>query len=39
MYVTYNLTYNANRMGGFVTGQERGAVDKDTVAAGAFRGV
>lgn len=39
VYVTYNLTYNANRMGGFVTGQGRGAVDKDTVAAGAFRGV
>ena len=39
VYVTYNLTYNADRASGFVTGQGRGAVDKDTVAAGAFRGI
>ena len=39
VYVTYNLTYNADRASGFVTGQGRGAVDEDTVAAGAFRGI
>jgi hypothetical protein len=39
VYVTYNLTYNADRASGFVTGQGRGAVDKDKVAAGAFRGI
>jgi hypothetical protein len=39
VYVTYNLTYNADRASGFVTGQGRGAVDKGTVAAGAFRGI
>ena len=39
VYVTYNLTYNADRASGFVTGQGRGAVDEDTAAAGAFRGI
>lgn len=39
VYVTYNLTYNASRTSGFVTSQGRGAVDKDTVAAGASRGI
>tara|TARA_B100000780_G_scaffold86412_2_gene59419 strand:- start:120 stop:440 length:321 start_codon:yes stop_codon:yes gene_type:complete len=39
VYVTYNLTCNADRIGGFIAVQGRGAVDKDTVAAGAFRGI
>jgi|TARA_B100001564_G_scaffold221954_1_gene187062 hypothetical protein len=38
VYVTYNLTY-ATRTSGFVTGNGRGALDADNVAAGAFRGV
>ena len=38
VYVTYNLTY-ATRTSGFVSGNGRGALDADNVAAGAFRGV
>ena len=38
VYVTYNLTY-ASRTSGFVTGNGRGAVDANNVAAGVFRGV
>ena len=38
VYVTYNLTY-ATRTSGFVSGNGRGALDADNVAAGAFRGI
>ena len=38
VYVTYNLSYSS-QTSGFVTGQGRGAVDADTVVAGALRGV
>jgi len=38
VYVTYNLTY-ATRTSGFVSGNGRGAIDANNVAAGAFRGV
>tara|TARA_B110000503_G_scaffold31793_1_gene51438 strand:+ start:1594 stop:2031 length:438 start_codon:yes stop_codon:yes gene_type:complete len=38
VYVTYNLSYTSPTSG-FVTGQGRGAVDADTVVAGALRGV
>jgi len=37
VYVTYNLSY-VTRTSGFVTGNGRGALDADNVAAGAFRG-
>ena len=38
VYVTYHLTY-ATRTSGFVSGNGRGAIDANNVAAGAFRGV
>jgi hypothetical protein len=38
VYVTYYLTY-ATRTSGFVSGNGRGAIDANNVAAGAFRGV
>ena len=38
VYVTYNLTY-ATRTSGFVSGNGRGALDADNVAAGSFRGI
>ena len=39
VYVSYRLTYNADRVSGFVSGVGRGAIDSDTVLGGAFRGV
>jgi len=39
VYVTYHLRYNADLKSGFVTGSGRGAVDADTVLAGAFNGI
>tara|TARA_X000000368_G_C22978276_1_gene688664 strand:+ start:190 stop:630 length:441 start_codon:yes stop_codon:yes gene_type:complete len=39
VYVTYNLSLNADRTGGFVDGSGRGVVDADTVAAGFFKGI
>jgi len=39
VYVTYRLTYNADRVSGFVSGVGRGAIDSDTVVGGATRGV
>jgi len=38
VYVTYHLTY-ATRTSGFVSGNGRGAIDANNVAAGAYRGV
>ena len=38
VYVTYHLSYSSPTSG-FVTGNGRGAVDANNVAAGAFRGV
>jgi hypothetical protein len=38
VYVTYDLTYST-RTSGFVSGNGRGAIDADNVAAGAFRGI
>ena len=35
----FRLTYNADRVSGFVSGVGRGAIDSDTVLGGAFRGV
>ena len=39
VYVTYNLSLNADRTGGFVDGSGRGVVDANTVAAGFFKGI
>lgn len=39
VYVTYNLSLNADRTGGFVEGSGRGIVDADTIAAGFFKGI
>ncbi len=39
VYVTYNLSLNPDRTGGFVDGSGRGIVDADTVAAGFFKGI
>ena len=39
VYVTYNLSLNTDRTGGFVHGSGRGVVDADTVAAGFFKGI
>jgi|TARA_B110000908_G_scaffold110244_1_gene129226 hypothetical protein len=39
VYVTYKLSYNADRVSGFVSGTGRGAINSDTVVGGAFRGV
>ena len=39
VYVTYNLSLNADRTGGFVDGSGRGGVDANTVAAGFFKGI
>ena len=39
VYVTYNLSPNADRTGGFVDGSGRGIVDANTVAAGFFKGI
>ena len=39
VYVTYNLSPNADRTGGFVDGSGRGVVDANTVAAGFFKGI
>ena len=39
VYVTYKLSYNADRVSGFVSGTGRGAINSDTVVGGATRGV
>ena len=39
VYVTYNLSLNADRTGGFVDGNGRGFIDENNVAAGFFKGI
>ena len=39
VYVTYHFTYNADRTSGFMTSIGRGAIDADTVVAGASNGI